>query len=119
MAISGGSHQPLAPTPSPPAGRGRPRRSRGWVRAPCHAPEVAIVWRPPAPDTRRKRLLFRSWHRGTREADLILGSFAEANLAGFDDGQLDRYEALLNVPDPDLFDWIVGRADPPPECDHD
>ena len=61
------------------------------------------------PDIRRKRLLFRSWHRGTREADLILGSFAEANLAAFDEARLDRYEALLECPDADLFDWITGR----------
>jgi antitoxin CptB len=71
------------------------------------------------PDIRRKRLLFRSWHRGTREADLILGSFAEANLAAFDEGRLDRYEALLECPDADLFDWIAGRAAPPPEYDTD
>jgi antitoxin CptB len=70
-------------------------------------------------DPRRKRLLFRSWHRGTREADLILGSFADEHLAGFDAAQLDRYEALLALPDADLFDWIGGRAPPPPECDHD
>jgi antitoxin CptB len=70
-------------------------------------------------EIRRKRLLFRSWHRGTREADLILGSFAEANLAAFDDGRLDRYEALLECPDADLFDWIAGRAPPPPEYDHE
>ena len=75
----------------------------------------------PVPDTdlRRKRLLFRSWHRGTREADLILGSFAEAHLGKFDSEQLDRYEALLEVPDADLFDWIAGRAAPPPTHDHD
>lgn len=71
------------------------------------------------PDPRRKRLLFRSWHRGTREADLILGSFADAHLAAFDEGQLDRYETLLDMPDPDIFDWIFGRAAPPPERDHD
>ncbi len=71
------------------------------------------------PEIRRKRLLFRSWHRGTREADLILGSFAEAHLAGFDEARLDRYEALLDLPDADLFDWINGRAAPPPEYDHD
>jgi antitoxin CptB len=68
-------------------------------------------------DIRRKRLLFRSWHRGTREADLLLGSFAEANLGGFDDRQLERYEALLDVPDADLFDWIGGRTSPPPKFD--
>ena len=71
------------------------------------------------PDPRRKRLLFRSWHRGTREADLILGSFAEQHLPGFDEAQLDRYEALLDTPDPDIFDWLAGRCAPPPECDHD
>jgi antitoxin CptB len=71
------------------------------------------------PDPRRKRLLFRSWHRGTREADLILGSFADQHLAGFDEAQLDHYEALLDVPDPDIFDWLTGRAVPPDDCDHD
>lgn len=73
----------------------------------------------PDPDVeiRRKRLLFRSWHRGTREADLILGSFAEAYLGAFDDRKLDDYEALLACPDAELFDWIIGRAAPPPEHD--
>jgi antitoxin CptB len=70
-------------------------------------------------EIRRKRLLFRSWHRGTREADLLLGSFAEAHLAGLAADQLDRYEALLECPDADLFDWIVGRTAPPPQYDSD
>jgi antitoxin CptB len=72
-----------------------------------------------SPDIRRKRLFFRSWHRGTREADLLLGSFAEANLAAFDDARLDRYEALLECPDADLFDWITGRTAPPRQYDTD
>lgn len=71
------------------------------------------------PDPRRKRLLFRSWHRGTREADLILGSFANEHLAAFDEAQLDRYEALLDRSDPEIFDWIMGRCPPPAECNHD
>ena len=70
-------------------------------------------------DIRRKRLSFRSWHRGTRESDLILGRFADVHLAGFDDDQLDRYEALIECADADLFDWITRRASPPPEYDHD
>ena len=70
-------------------------------------------------DDRRKRLLFRSWHRGTKETDLLLGSFAEAHLAGFDAAQLDRYEALLEEDDGLLFDCITGRVPPPPELDHD
>jgi len=70
-------------------------------------------------DTRRKRLLFRSWHRGTKEADLLLGSFAERHLAGFAPAQVDRYEALLEIDDADLLDWIAGRATPDPAHDSD
>ncbi len=70
-------------------------------------------------EIRRKRLLFRSWHRGTRESDLILGRFADAHLAGFDEAQLDHYEALLDCADADIFDWVSGRTAPPPEHDHD
>ena len=73
----------------------------------------------PFSDFRRKRLLFRSWHRGTRESDLILGRFAEAHLARFDEAQLDRYEALLDCPDADLFDWIARRAALPAAYDTD
>ena len=70
-------------------------------------------------EIRRKRLLFRSWHRGTRESDLILGRFADAYLSGFEEAQLDRYEVLLDCPDVDIFGWVSGRAAPPPEHDHD
>ena len=70
-------------------------------------------------EIRRKRLLFRSWHRGTRESDLILGRFADAHLARFDEAQLDHYEALLDCADADIFDWVSGRIAPPPEHDHD
>jgi antitoxin CptB len=85
----------------------------GYIRAIMTAPHD----RPR--DIRRKRLLFRAWHRGTREADLILGSLAEAHLAGFDEAQLERFEALLEVSDAELFDWINRRVAPPPEHDHD
>lgn len=68
-------------------------------------------------DTRRKRLLFRSWHRGTKETDLLLGSFAEKHIAGFTAEQLDRYEALLENDDGDLYDWITGRTATPPDRD--
>jgi antitoxin CptB len=70
-------------------------------------------------DLRRQRLLFRCWHRGTQESDLILGPFAETSLKCFDSSQLDRLEALLDCTDPDLFDWILGGFTPPPEHDHD
>jgi antitoxin CptB len=71
------------------------------------------------PDIRRKRLLFRSWHRGTKETDLLVGSFAEQHLAGFSEAELDWYEALLDNDDGDLLDWITGRVPPPPEYDGD
>ncbi len=68
-----------------------------------------------AVETRRKRLLYQSGHRGTKESDLLLGAFAAAHLGGFDAGQLERYETLLDEDDGDLFDWITGRAAPPDE----
>ncbi|HKF70646.1 MAG TPA: succinate dehydrogenase assembly factor 2 [Stellaceae bacterium] len=70
-------------------------------------------------DIRRKRLLFRSWHRGTKEADLLLGSFAERHLPAFTREQIDRYEALLAADDTDLLAWIAGRAQPPAERESD
>ncbi len=69
--------------------------------------------------TRRKRLTYRSWHRGFKENDLLLGSFADAHLARLDTQQLDRYEALLEHPDADIFAWMT-RAEPvPTELDTD
>jgi len=67
----------------------------------------------------RRRLRYRSWHRGTREADLILGRFADAHLAGFGAEQLDRYGALLEKSDPDIYDWLIGRVPVPADVDSD
>jgi antitoxin CptB len=72
----------------------------------------------PSDDFRKKRLLFRSWHRGTREGDLLLGRFAEAHLDRFEPAQLDRYEMLLACGDAEILAWVAGRT-PPPEHDHD
>jgi antitoxin CptB len=74
---------------------------------------------PDQVDIRRKRLLFRCWRRATQESDLILGPFAETYLAGFNADQVDRFEALLDCADPDLFDWILVGSPPPSEHDHD
>lgn len=59
---------------------------------------------------RRKRLVFRSWHRGTKELGLLLGPFADACLARLDASMLAEYEALLEQPEPDLFEWILERV---------
>jgi antitoxin CptB len=61
----------------------------------------------------RRRLRFRSWHRGTREADLLLGRFADAHLPHFDAAALQAYAALLEENDPDIYDWLIGRLPTP------
>jgi antitoxin CptB len=65
-------------------------------------------------DERRKRLLFRCWHRGTREMDLIVGRFADAHLADLIDAELTELEALIELPDPDLYAALTGARDIPP-----
>lgn len=64
-------------------------------------------------DVARKRLRFRSWHRGTREMDLLLGRFADRHLDSFDAAQLDAYAKLLEESDPDIYDWVCGRSAAP------
>ena len=59
-------------------------------------------------DDRRKRLLFRCWHRGTREMDLILGRFADAEISALGDDELVELERLIEVPDPDLYAALIG-----------
>ena len=59
-------------------------------------------------DDRRKRLLFRCWHRGTREMDLILGRFADAEIAAMRDSELTELERLIELPDPDLYAALTG-----------
>ncbi|MGT2438541.1 FAD assembly factor SdhE [Bradyrhizobium betae] len=59
-------------------------------------------------DDRRKRLLFRCWHRGTREMDLILGRFADAEIGNLSEAELTELETLLEESDPDLYAAITG-----------
>jgi antitoxin CptB len=66
-------------------------------------------------DDRRKRLLFRCWHRGTREMDLILGRFADAEIAGLADDELAQLEHLIEIPDPDLYAALIGDKPLAPE----
>jgi antitoxin CptB len=61
----------------------------------------------------RRRLRFRSWHRGTRESDLLIGGFADAALDGFDSAQLNTYALLLQEDDPDIWEWVVRGAEAP------
>lgn len=66
-------------------------------------------------DKRRDKLRFRSWHRGTREMDLLLGSFADAHIYAFSDSEVDQYEAIMEASDPDLYNWITGLEPVPAE----
>jgi len=66
-------------------------------------------------DDRRKRLLFRCWHRGTREMDLILGRFADAEIVAMRDDELAQLERLIEVPDPDLYAALIGDTPLDPE----
>lgn len=68
-------------------------------------------------ETRIGRILFRAWRRGFREADLILGPFAQTHARTFDDAQLDAFEALLGQEDRDIYAWINGTVEPPAEFD--
>ena len=61
----------------------------------------------------RKRLKFRSWHRGTREMDLLLGRFADQRLNAFDAEAVGVYAALLEESDPDIYNWVTGREECP------
>src|SRR5674476_1434687 len=66
-------------------------------------------------DDRRKRLLFRCWHRGTREMDLILGRFADAEISNLSEAELVQFEYLMDVPDPDLYAALTGKMPPAPD----
>jgi antitoxin CptB len=68
-------------------------------------------------DERRRKMLFRAWHRGLREADLILGRFADAHLATLDDGELAQFDRLLEAPTRDIVSWVMGEFSPPAEDD--
>ena len=68
-------------------------------------------------DPRRRRTLFRAWHRGIREMDLIMGRFADAEIGTLSEADLDEFERLIEVPDRDLFRWITGEDETPENYD--
>lgn len=79
--------------------------------APMSEPESASL------DVRRRRLLYRATHRGTYENDLLLGGFVQRHIRTFDDSELAAVEALLELPDNELADWLTGRLPIPAEVD--
>jgi antitoxin CptB len=66
-------------------------------------------------ETRLKRLRLRSWRRGTKEMDLILGSFADEQMHLLSDAELDAHEVIMAEHDHDLYQWVSGQAEVPEE----
>ncbi|MEQ8481479.1 MAG: succinate dehydrogenase assembly factor 2 [Hoeflea sp.] len=64
-------------------------------------------------DPRRRRILVRAWRRGIREMDLVIGGFADAEIASLDDDELDQFEALMAEDDGDLLKWVTGEQATP------
>lgn len=62
---------------------------------------------------RLKRIRYRSWHRGCKETDLVLGNFADQRLESLDNQTLDLYERLLDEHDADIWDWLTGKTPSP------
>ena len=68
-------------------------------------------------DVRRRKILFRAWHRGIREMDIVLGQFADAHIASLNDDEMREFEIVLEINDRDLLQWITGERPTPPDVD--
>ncbi len=68
-------------------------------------------------DKRRRKILFRCWHRGIREMDIVMGQFADRNIDKLTDDELDTLEKILDVDDRDLIRWVTGEIETPSEFD--
>ena len=64
-------------------------------------------------DFRRRRAKFRAWHRGTREADLMIGGFSDRYVDGWNSAELDWFEAILEETDVDVMAWAIGTQPAP------
>ena len=64
-------------------------------------------------DARCRKLKFRAWRRGFREMDLLMGSFADKYLDTYGEAELDQFEALLGLPDWEVYAWLVGQNEVP------
>ena len=71
------------------------------------------VERPLAPDLRLKRLRYRAWHRGTREADMMIGGFFDRAHAAWSESDLEWFEAFLEEQDVDIMAWAIGTQPVP------
>jgi antitoxin CptB len=65
------------------------------------------------PDEELRRLQWRAHHRGTREADVLIGGFFDAHNASWDADERSLFDELLDEQDVDIMAWAVGTAEPP------
>lgn len=63
---------------------------------------------------RRRRIRYRAWKRGTREMDLVMGRFVDAEVETWSEAELDEFERLIDEADRDLFAWVTDKAETPP-----
>lgn len=68
---------------------------------------------------RRRKLKFRAWHRGTKEMDFILGTYADTHLATMGTEEMDRFSVFLEAADDLLYSWVSGSKEIPAEFDND
>ena len=61
----------------------------------------------------RKKLSIRSWRRGTKELDLILGQFSQENLINFEMSELELYEQFLSNDDHLIYNWLFEKEESP------
>ncbi|MET3590121.1 antitoxin CptB [Bartonella silvatica] len=68
-------------------------------------------------DIHRRRLIFRAWHRGIREMDLILGQYVDSHIAEMSDKTVSELEYIMSFDDRDLLMWVTGEVSPPSDVD--
>jgi len=74
-------------------------------------------WALDDPDTLRRQLKFRCWHRGTKEVDILLGGFVDKYQDTLPVERLHEMAALLECPDNDIYNWVTGGEEPMPQYD--
>lgn len=79
----------------------------------CKTLFFPLYYRPMTEDNFRKKLLYRSLHRGCKETDLLLGKFAEKHIPNMSDGELKEWNTILDQTDSDIVSWVMGRMDVP------
>lgn len=86
------------------------RRVKLWTHVQTPKPDPIST---DALGARRRRAIFRAWHRGMKEMDLLLGRYADTHVATMDETMLTEFETLMEVADRDLFQWFTGEAPVP------